>query len=362
MRGILIKGNREKAEHFIREVKGKEPIFLCVIGSSEVGKIPGISAAGKNPEFTDYTPPADVELLLYGKCKCISGIPVTPEGIPTPAIITMSALELANIPVFIVNGGVRVKPHVPFIDLGGTHGDDIRKGSAVANVEEVIERARLVGKMFAKSSDYLVIGESMPGGTTTALAVMLAMGVDAVGKVSSSMPSNPHELKLKVVNEGMKAINIRFGDLKNDPIKALSHLGDPMLTAFSGLILGAGEEVPILMAGGTQMAAILAVVKAMNDKVLRNLYLGTTRWIVQDRTSDLLGIVRQIHDLGILVANLNFSPSKYEGLRVYEKGFVKEGVGAGGAAIAAILKSRGKITPKVLFERIERNYERLIGI
>lgn len=362
MRGILIKGNKNKAENFINELKGKKPIFICVIGSSEVGKIPGISAAGKNPELTDYTPPADVELLLYGKCKCINAIPVTPEGIPTPALITMSALDLANIPMFIVVGGVRIKPHAPFIDLGGMHGNDIRKGFAVANVEEIMERAKLIGKTFAKFSDYLVIGESMPGGTTTALAILLAMGIDAIGKVSSSMPNNPHDLKMKVVEESMKAIGIKFGDFKNDPIKAISHLGDPMIPAFSGLILGAGEEIPILMAGGTQMTAILAIVNAINNKVLKNLFIGTTRWIIEDKSSDLLSIIKQIHDLGVLIANLDFSNSKYDGLRVYEKGFVKEGVGAGGAVIAAILKSKGKITPKILLERIERNYERLMGI
>ncbi|MEM2210436.1 MAG: TIGR00303 family protein [Nitrososphaerales archaeon] len=362
MRGILIKGNENKAKYFIREVGGKKPVFICAIGSSEVGKIPGISAAGKNPELTDYTPPADVELLLYGRCKCIDSVPVTPEGIPTPALITMSALELANIPIFIVAGGLRIKPHAPFIDLGGMHGGDIRKGLAVANVKEIMERAELIGKMFAKFSDYLVIGESMPGGTTTTLAILLAMGIDAMGKVSSSMPNNPHNLKIKVVEEGMKAIGIKFGDFKNDPIKAISHLGDPMIPAFSGLILGAGEEIPILMAGGTQMVAILAIVSAINNKVLKNLFIGTTRWLIEDKSSDLLGIVKQIHDLGILIANLDFSTSKYEGLRMYEKGFVKEGVGAGGAAIAAILKSKGKITPKILLKRIEENYERLMNI
>ena len=38
-------------------------------------------------------------------------------------------------------------------------------------------------------TDCLVIGESIPGGTTTALAVLKALGFDA--KVSSSIPNNP---------------------------------------------------------------------------------------------------------------------------------------------------------------------------
>jgi NaMN:DMB phosphoribosyltransferase len=38
-----------------------------------------------------------------------------------------------------------------------------------------------------------------------------------------------------------------------------------------------------------------------------------------------------------MVSQLNFSESKYSTLRMYEKGFVKEGLGAGGCAIAASL-------------------------
>ena len=46
-------------------------------------------------------------------------------------------------------------------------------------------------------SDLIVVGESIPGGTTTALAVLRALGIDARFKVSSSMPENPHNLKTR---------------------------------------------------------------------------------------------------------------------------------------------------------------------
>ena len=128
---VLLVQDEMKGEAFIDEMRGKKPLFVCTIATTETAKIPRISAAGKYPEFTDYTPPADAELLLLGKCKCIKGVPVTPEGIPTPALITMSALRLANIPVLVASGGLKVKPHVPFIDLGGTPGMDIRTGKAV---------------------------------------------------------------------------------------------------------------------------------------------------------------------------------------------------------------------------------------
>jgi NaMN:DMB phosphoribosyltransferase len=44
-------------------------------------------------------------------------------------------------------------------------------------------------------------------------------------------------------------------------------------------------------------------------------------------------------------------------LQAFAKGFVKEGVGAGGVSIAAMIKSRGKITGKKLLKAIEKEYE-----
>lgn len=361
MYDIIQVHNKTRGTALLDQLKGKKPLFTCVIGVTETAKIQGISAAGENPEITDYTPPADVELLQLGKCKCIPGVPVTPDGIPTPALITMSALKLADIPTLVVSAGLKVKPHVPFMDLGGSPGRDIRTGRALDNAEEVMNRAKLAGENLAKTADYLVIGESIPGGTTTALSVLLAMGVDAKGKVSSSMPLNPHELKIKTAEEGLKAAGVEAGAFAHDPIKVVSTVGDPMQPALAGLVLGAADRVPVIMAGGTQMAAVLAVVKASNPTVLDNVAIGTTRWIVADKTADLKGLVAEIADVPVLAADLDFSQSRFDGLRAYEAGIVKEGVGCGGASMAAMLKSNGKITKSVLLKEIEKNYKQLVG-
>jgi len=358
---VILAHNELKAEAFLKALIGKKPLFVCTIGTTDTAKIHGISAAGKYPELTDYTPPADVELLLLGRCKCITGVPVTPEGIPTPALITMSALKLVNMSTLVVSGGLEINPYVPFLNLGGKPGGDIRAGKAVDNADEILWRAKIAGENLSRTADYLVVGESIPGGTTTALGVLLAMGIDAKGKVSSSMPSNPHKLKIKTVEEALKASKVEFGSLAKDPIRAISCVGDPMIPAFAGLVLGAADKVPILMAGGTQMGAVLAVIKALNPDVLNNVAIGTTRWIITDKTADLKGIITQIADAPILAADLDFSQSRFEGLRAYEAGMVKEGVGAGGVAIAAMAKSEGSITKDTLLGEIERNYEQLVA-
>jgi uncharacterized protein (TIGR00303 family) len=359
---VLIANNELKAKAFLDEVAGKNPLFVCTIGTTETAKIAGISAAGANPEFTDYTPPADAELLLLGKCKSINGVPITPDGIPTPGLITRSALQLADIPVVIANGGVRVKPQIPFLDLGGSPGRDIRSGNAVENVAEVIERAIVAGLNLAKAADYLVIGESIPGGTTTALGVLSALGVKAEGKVSSTLPQNPHILKAETVKAGLAAAGQGFGTLANDAVRAISCVGDPMMAAFAGLVVGAAGQVPVLMAGGTQMSAVLALVNALNPDVLCNVAVGTTRWVAKDKSSDLKGIVKQFCDVPILAANLNFGCSRFPGLQIYETGLVKEGVGAGGASIAAMAKLGGAVTADLLLKEIERNYALLMGL
>jgi len=361
MQDIILANNKTRGIAMLEKLAGKKPLFSCVIGVTETAKIQGISAAGANPEITDYTPPADVELLQLGKCKCIPGVPVTPDGIPTPALITMSALKLADIATLVVSAGLKIMPHLPFVELGGSPGRDIREGNALENAKEVMNRAMIVGENLSKTLDYLVVGESIPGGTTTALSVLLAMGVDAKGKVSSSMPLNPHELKIKTAEAALKAAGIKAGEFADDPIKAVSSVGDPMQPAHAGFVIGAAKNVPVIMAGGTQMAAVLAVVNASSPEVLGNVAIGTTRWIVEDKTADLKGLVSKIADVPVIAADLDFGDSRFDGLKAYEAGIVKEGVGCGGATIAAMLKSNNKITKDIILKEIEKNYKKLVA-
>jgi uncharacterized protein (TIGR00303 family) len=228
-------------------------------------------------------------------------------------------------------------------------------------VEEVIERGKILGEQLAKTCDYLVIGESIPGGTTTALGVLTALGIKAQGKVSSTLPENPHNLKGEVVEAGLKAASQKFGSLKNNPVKAISCVGDPMMAAMTGLVIGGARQGPVLMAGGTQMTAVLAVINALNSESLCNVAVGTTRWVTKDKKSDISGIIKQFCEVPVLSADLDFGPSKYPGLRIYETGLVKEGVGAGGSSIAAMAKTGGAVTKGILLKEIERNYAQLMS-
>lgn len=358
-RGIIVARNGRGAEKILSQVGGKSPLFLCVGGTTETAKIPGLSMAGKNPEFTDYTPTADLEIITHGRPKSIGEVPATPQGIPTPAILTLSALQLGEIPSMGVNSGMKVRPKVPAVDVGGEPGESMREEKAVKDPREAFDNARSVGDTLGKMAEYVVIGETVPGGTTTALGVLEAMGVEAEGKLSSSMPQNPHELKSEVVGEGLKVSGLESGGLENDPLKAISLMGDPMMPAAAGLAAGSARHGPVMLAGGTQMVAVLKVLEVIGGEAMENLCLGTTRWIVQDKESDINGLTAQAADVPILAADLDFSESKFDGLRAYEGGYVKEGVGAGGAAVAAMAKSRSIDAPS-LSEKTEENYEKLV--
>jgi NaMN:DMB phosphoribosyltransferase len=67
------------------------------------------------------------------------------------------------------------------------------------------------------------------------------------------------------------------------------------------------------------------------------LIVGTTRWVAEDSTEDTVGLAKMISEVPLLGTQLSFAKSFYPQLSVYEQGFVKEGVGSGGCAIAASL-------------------------
>ena len=339
------------------------PIFICIISHTETSNIPGITVAGANTELIKYTSAADSEYLYYGLCKCINKIPVTPDGKPTPAVISRAALQLANIPFLVVDGGSFIKPSIPFISFGLRPGRNIIYGDAIdiLNVRKAYDYGIILGRQLATINDLIVLGESIPGGTTTALAVLTALGIDAKYKVSSSMPKNPHHLKNRIIAKCMQKTDINFDTLKDDPFAAISYFGDPMIPTVAGICDGAiTSGGRVMLAGGTQMSAVIAVLKTLK-RPLDNISIGTTSYVADDRSANLHELVNSISpQVPVYVIDLHMNESEYAGLQAFAKGFIKEGVGAGGLSIAASLKSKGRINSVVLLKAIEQQYQSII--
>ena len=343
-----------KGQEFIDAVKGKDFLFSLVTSYTETCEIPGITAAGADPDFLKFTPPADAEFLHYGFCKSIDVIPMTPDGKPTPALLTRAALESADIPHVVINAGSKIAPKLPYIETGLVPGKNIalEPGLEESAVRQALSSGREIGRKLASSTDCLIIGESIPGGTTTALAVLESCGVNNVG-VSSSMPNNPVDLKFEIVAKARKRLKPPHS---KDIRKILANVGDPMIPFVAGMLDSATDSTKVILAGGTQMSAVLAVARRLGY-LQHNTALATTSYIIDDKSTSLPELVFSSSDSPILYINPKLEDSKFSGLRAYSEGFVKEGVGAGGSMIASMLKTG--IDSQKLLELIDKEYQRV---
>lgn len=347
----------------LKEFKSDKSVFVFVISYTATSTVPGLTVAGANPELIKFTPPADAEFIHYGKCKSVNTIPATPDGKPTPAIITKTALDISNIPVYVVDSGSEIKPILPYVSVHSPIGKNILHdpGIEFQKVIENYEMGKILGKQLSKVNDTIILGESIPGGTTTALGVMQAMGIDAFNKVSSSMPDNPNVLKNKVIEMAMARSGLSTGDCASDPFKAIYNLGDPMMPTTIGIAeaaISSGKRV--ILAGGTQMCCILAILKSLNIKLKDKVCIGTTSYLYNDKKSDIVDLVNQIdQEIPIYYIDLGLDKSTKKGLRAYSEGFVKEGAGAGGNAIAAFLNNEF-LTQDDFLKSLEDNYTRTI--
>ncbi|MGD8708050.1 MAG: TIGR00303 family protein [Nitrosopumilaceae archaeon] len=343
-------GNVSKAENFLDSIKNGKFLFSFVISYTETSEIPGITFAGADKDSIKFTPPADAEYLYYGNCKTIDKIPMTPDGKPTPALLTKVALESSSIPHIVINAGSKIEPQLPFIRTGLSPGKNISVNPAMSDsqISQAVDYGRIVGRTLASMTDCLIIGESIPGGTTTALAVMRGLGYKA--RVSSSIPDNPVILKNQIASMALEGID------SDNPYSIVAKVGDPMIPFVTGMLSAASEINPVMLAGGTQMAAVLAFASKIgfNDK---NTAIGTTCYISDDTSANFKNLVSEIADIPAIAVNPRLENSKFPGLRAFSEGFAKEGVGAGGSIIASMLKTRNDHSKYL--ELAEKEYHRI---
>ena len=335
--GITTYGSSELTEKL---QNCEDPVFLITIGTTETSLIDGISGAGPSAELTEYTPASDVEFMVLGEVRCCEAPAETVVGdaaAPTPARLTKASLQLSEMPFVVIDAGSKIKPEVEYVSFGKEYGRDIRTGKGVLNPLEIFENAKDLGAELSRRHEMLVIGESIAAGTTTALGVLKALGYDANEKVSGSMPHNPHDMKTKVVDEGLKNAGLDPKKDDIDAMQAIGAVGDPTLPAIAGIVLG--SDIPIILAGGTQMAAVCAIIKSVQPNFdFSRINLATTVYVAGDETADLFGILKQIDDsITVNIVDPRFEESEHEGLKNYLKGFVKEGAGAGGAMYTALV-------------------------
>jgi uncharacterized protein (TIGR00303 family) len=359
---ILFAAAPDAGRAFADRWRGTQPSFCCVLAHTDTCLVPGLSAAGASEELRPLTPAADAEVVSLGAPRCLPQLPSNPLGAPGPAGITRAALRMAGIEALFVGAGLRVWPETACVQLSQEPGGNIELGCAVQDAPDLLEAGQELGRELATLAPYLVLGESVPGGTTTALAVLLALGYAAEGRVSGSQAGNGHALKTRVARRALHVAGCAPGDGRADPLMAVSKLGDPMQPLAAGAVLGATQAgCDVLLAGGSQMLAVAALLQALHGTTaLERVAIGTTRWVVEDPAADVPGLAAEIWaELPVLAANLCFARSRHTALGAYEGFLVKEGVGAGGACIAALLTTGQPI--ERLEEAIDATYDSLLG-
>ena len=327
------------------------PDLLLLLAGTRTAETKGISAAGCTPEARRTTALADAELLLNGPSVAPRWpLPPLPAGV-SPALISWVMCDQLGLHPQVAALGLSVPP--PFAHLrceppafGPSNCVSTGHAMAPERVRQLLQRGRRLGSRLRRP---LLLAECVPGGTTTALAVLTGLGLPVDTLVSGSALHPPMTLKQTLVRQGLASCST--GSVVAIEV-LLAAVGDPFQAFATGLLLGVVEaDQPVLLAGGSQMAAVLALAlqalppsarQGLSNQVL----LGTTSWLAAEclqasaGPSSLMVLLRNLEQhfsvsLQAYAAGLRFSDSRQSRLRDFEQGHVKEGVGAGGLTLLA---------------------------
>ena len=87
--------------------------------------------------------------------------------------------------------------------------------------------------------------------------------------------------------------------------------------------------------------------------------VGTTSYVAADDSADFVQMMSVVSDVPAIVVNPGLRDSAHAGLRAYADGYAKEGVGAGGCIISAMLKTGIGVAD--LVRAADAEYERMSG-
>ena len=346
--------------------------FFLILAGSQTAENKGISSAGSTPASRRYTAVADAELLIRGPAFPKRWpLPPLPAGV-SPALISYVASRFLKIKPTVICAGLLQTPPFNHLCLEPQHigpAKCVSSGNAmeVARVKHLFNGGYQIGK---KLRQPVLISECVPGGTTTAFAVLSGLGINVNGLISGSNRNPPFELKSKLVNQGLKAAKINENSSSFDLMAAV---GDPFQPIAVGLLMGARESSQeILLGGGCQMLAVLALAlheiePELRSEFVEKISIGTTSWLVEEfipyskKRNSFIHLMNQvakhfkINILG-LASGYRFHDSNQKVLRDYERGHIKEGVGAGALSLLAQIKG---LTQREMIKNCDREVTNL---
>ncbi|MBC8238106.1 MAG: TIGR00303 family protein [Helicobacteraceae bacterium] len=306
--------------------------FLLASSITKTCEIEGITQAGI-PGKISLTPTLDGEFITHEKVFSLGELAETPNGVPTPALITRAVHNLSPFSsVELLDLGLVQKPQNCFV-----HNFDIQPSSSIstgANIDakEIFIKGMNFGKSYELKGNYLILGESTPSGTTTAAASSLALGFACKNDFSSSFANEPSSIKAETIRQAIRQTTQKMSNFEK-----LSIVSDNMLLFCAGFLLEATRRFHVVLAGGTQMAACLLIADMVREDVLMqvksdNITLATTAWVVNDPHSDIQHLLSLLsYTPHAIYTEFSFANAEIPILKKYDEGEAKEGVGAGAA-------------------------------
>ncbi len=319
-----------------KSLSGKQATFMLAISNTDTAEIDGISQAGI-PGMLHLTPILDAEFLLSGEVYSMPDIAKTPKGVPSPALMTRAVHTLRPFGgIELLDLGLKLQPKLKettIYSFGLKPSKSIAEGADI-DARKVFDIGYSFGQKYKLKDDYLILAESVPSGTTTAAATALALGYDAYGLFSSSFKNGPSSIRKQTIDKALSHISP-----DNNLWNRLGLVSDNMLIFNAGFILGVNGRFPIVLAGGTQMAAVLLILDSIRKEFglgfdRTSLMLHTTKWVAEDPNSDIKALLDML-DFAVegAYADFDFGLSSHPILKLYDEGEAKEGVGAGGALV-----------------------------
>ena len=154
---------------FIENLRGKKATFMLALSNTKTYEIPGITQAGI-PGMIHLTPTLDSEFLCTGEVRSLDNIAETPKGVPTPALITrgIHLLHPYN-NIELLNLGLETAPKVDYFK---THNFNIKPSKRIddgasIDASDIFQKGIEFGQNYECKNDYIILGESVPSGTTT---------------------------------------------------------------------------------------------------------------------------------------------------------------------------------------------------
>ena len=328
----------------------KQADFLLAACVTQTCEIPLLTQAGI-PGKIPLTPTLDAEFISTGQVFSLGDIAETPKGVPTPALITRAVHELSPFKELkILNLGLKLRPQkCQLIDFNISPSPSIADAKSF-DAKAVFDKGFDFGNTYSLQGDYLILGESTPSGTTTAQACITALGYKTEGLFASSFKDAPSSIKEETISSSLSKLTSNMSLFEK-----LGHTADNMLIFTAGFILSASRRFDIVLAGGTQMAAALLIANKISARQSihhdhRHIHLCTTKWIAQDKHSNIQALVNQLDfRLKAYYADFSFEDASHPALKLYDEGEAKEGVGAGAAIAYAYAHgiSQKELTSKI---------------